>query len=508
VFHQKRIAVLAVVCGLATGCGSRLDRQQLQAANEPFYAVGARGETTTAHGTPAAGPDSAGAVPTTTTDAAPPGSPQSKVSAPHGGGQAQPSAEPKARTEQAPGGGAPDSPQRAGAPTPQTPSVPAPGVSATPSGNRSEILLGSVGTSSGIIGRAVQPTRDGAKAWVADINARGGLAGHPVRVIFGDDGGDPGRALSLARQMVEQQRVTAFYAFTAATTGQAIYPYIEGKNIPVLSSCDCNNADDDSPMVFNTGPGTTVGLAWAHFLPAIDFYPEKKKLGVLYCSEAPVCPAIFDNIKKVAPQAGYQLVWSGRASMAQPDYTAEIIAARNAGVEVFTSVAEGTTLIRVVRSAKRQSWAPTFVTQFAAADEGVIKAGGSDLEGVLLAQSGPNWMTSPKMADYRAAMDRYVPGGIRGGIGVHPWTAGKVLEHLAPTFLSKATVTTQDILDGLYSIDGETFGGLLPPTKWPKDRGHWDTNLCMVSSRIKDQKLETARGDETFTCAPGWKKPN
>ena len=386
--------------------------------------------------------------------------------------------------------------------------MPQPGAPATPSGNLSELLLGSIGTASGIIGRAVQPTRDGAKAWVADINTRGGLAGHPVRVIFGDDGGDPGRALSLARQMVEQQRVTAFYAFTAATTGQAIYPYIEGKNIPVLSSCDCNNADDASPMVFNTGPGTTFGLAWAHFLPAIDFYPQKKKLGVMYCSEAPICPAIYDVIRKVAPQAGYELVWSAQSSMAQPDYTAEIIAARNAGVEVFTSVAEGTTLIRVVRSAKRQNWAPTFVTQFAAADESVIKAGGSDLEGVLLAQSGPNWMTSPKMADYRAAMARYVPNGISGGIGVHPWTAGKVLEYLAPKFFSKASVTTEDILNGLYSIDGETFGGLLPPTKWVKGRGHWDTNLCLVASRIKDQRLETARGDETFTCAPGWKKPD
>ena len=51
------------------------------------------------------------------------------------------------------------------------------------------------------------------------VNDNGGLNGHPVRVIVADDGGDPARALSLVRDLVENQSAVAFMGQSAATPG-------------------------------------------------------------------------------------------------------------------------------------------------------------------------------------------------------------------------------------------------------------------------------------------------
>ncbi len=53
---------------------------------------------------------------------------------------------------------------------------------------------------------------------MADVNSRGGLAGHPVKVVFDDDNGDPQRAIAIARRMVDRDGVLAFFATYMVTT--------------------------------------------------------------------------------------------------------------------------------------------------------------------------------------------------------------------------------------------------------------------------------------------------
>src|SRR5436190_1683195 len=105
----------------------------------------------------------------------------------------------------------------------------APGAPARPGGGATvaPIVFGTFGTGSGVIGRAVQPIITADKAWSADVNARGGVAGHPVKLLFGDDGGDPAAALAIAKRMVEQDKVVAFIGTYLVTTTLAVTPYLE-----------------------------------------------------------------------------------------------------------------------------------------------------------------------------------------------------------------------------------------------------------------------------------------
>src|SRR5207244_2632220 len=172
--------VVAVVCALVgAGCGSRLPRERLARSLGSLEGLRPAGSS----GAPA------GALPS-------PGAGAAGTAAGSGGGGALPSAP---GTGSGAGGGA----------------------------TGAEIRLGSFGVQSGILGATMAPFFQGARAWVADVTARGGLNGHPVRLILGDDGGDPAKTQALVRRMVEQDKVQAFYTVAAPTTLQAATPYLE-----------------------------------------------------------------------------------------------------------------------------------------------------------------------------------------------------------------------------------------------------------------------------------------
>src|SRR5438093_953182 len=123
------------------------------------------------------------------------------------------------------------------------PGGPGPGAG-PPAATAAEIRLGSFGVQSGVLGATMAPFFQGARAWVADVTARGGLNGHPVRLIVGDDGGDPAKTQALVRRMVEQDKVQAFYTVAAPTTLQAATPYLEQAQVPIIGLCECNPAVD------------------------------------------------------------------------------------------------------------------------------------------------------------------------------------------------------------------------------------------------------------------------
>jgi branched-chain amino acid transport system substrate-binding protein len=382
-----------------------------------------------------------------------------------------------------------------------TPGVGTPGAPAAPAGgSKSIIALGSFGTQTGPIGRILLPVPQGARAWAADVNARGGLAGHPVKLILADDGGDPNKALSIARRMVEEDKVLAFYAEFGPTTIQAALPYLEQKQIPVIGGCNCFQGAAESPIVFQVGTGSKYGLAWQHLLPFIAYAPDQKKASLQYCREAPTCKTMADDIRQLAPQVGVQIVHEAQTTLTQPDYTAEVLAARNAGANLLILATESFSAIRTIRSAHRQDWHPLVATQHSAVDARFIADGGADVEGVLMGASIVSW-DSPKMADYRNALDRYVPGSVRANISQLAYMAGKLMEVMAKDFPEKPT--TADFLRGLYALRGETLGGTIPPLAYKEGVGHDSSNLCVIPTRVEGGKFVPKNGDN-FLCAPGW----
>jgi branched-chain amino acid transport system substrate-binding protein len=491
---------------VASGCGSRDEGDQQAAPGEKTEAAPATPAPDASTGgeqAPAAVSATPSApVPETPGPAAPAGQTPSQAGAP--AKAAAPSAKAGSAAGPAPAAqsgtaGRADAAAPAPGPVPGNPPDPVPGDPGA--GPKSEIRLGSIGAGSGPIGAAMQSIVDGAKAWSQDVNARGGLNGHPVRVIFVDDSGDPAAGLALARRLVEQDKIHAFYATHAPTTEEAYVRYAEDKHVPIIGTCGCSNVVDTSPMIFHVGPGSPGGATWAHVLQ-FTALTDKRKAALLYCREVSVCPLLAAGVRQASKQADFQVVYEAQISLAQPDYTAEMLAARNVGADVVILISDNATAVRVARSAHRQDYTPVISIQQSANEDSFLSLGKEDVDGALVSAVVPDYANSPKLADYRKAMARFVPGGRRGSFSAQTWAAGKLLEVIAAGF--PADVSSADILTGLHALRGETLGGLVPPMTFAPGRGHGDVNQCIIPSRVEGGKFVYPFGEQ-FSCPPGFK---
>jgi branched-chain amino acid transport system substrate-binding protein len=395
-------------------------------------------------------------------------------------------------------GSAPPKPGATGTPGAVKPAEPAT-AAPKPVVKRSEMVFGSFGVEAGPLGTISGPAPPAIRAWVADVNSRGGLAGHPVRVIMVDDGGDPARAQSAVRQMVEKDKVIAFLYPYAIGTLVPVLPYLEEKGIPVLGQMGAETLADYSAAVFQPFMAADKGTAWG-FVKAILAQTDKRKLGIFWCREVAACALVKDGIKKITPYEGVNVVYDTQISFAQPDYTAEVLGAQRAGVEVLITFADIATVNRVGQSAHRQSYRPVLSATHNMQHRDVFSYQ-ADLDGLLSYTRIPPY-DSPKMADYRRAMSTYQPKAPLAELGGAGYVMGKLLEvKIAP--LLDDDPTPAELTEAMYTLRGETLGGILPPITFPRAKDRSEVNLCVIPVTFKGGKFVTP--GETFVCAPGWK---
>jgi branched-chain amino acid transport system substrate-binding protein len=360
-------------------------------------------------------------------------------------------------------------------------------------------VFGSFGIESGVLAATTGSAPPGIRAWVADVNARGGLNGHRVRVIMADDGGDTAKAQAIVRKLVEQDKVSAIFYPYGFDTPTATLPYLESKGVPMLGHLSIDPAVEKSPIAFNPFLSGGLGLSWG-FVQTLVTQTDKRKAGFIYCREVASCKGQLDGVKALLPYQGLNIVWEGQVSLAQPDYTAECISAQRAGVEVVITAMDTASAARFFRSCVRQGFTPVLSAAHQGENPTTI-AFSPELDGYLFfARTVP--YDSPRMADYRAAMARYQPKGDLGGMGAVAWVLGMLVEKRVAPLLGE-TVTSQNIIDAMNSIKNETLDGLLPPISF--DASQTDrtrTNLCVIPIRLEKKRFVPHDAAASFVCAP------
>jgi branched-chain amino acid transport system substrate-binding protein len=512
--HHCRAAAVAVAAILVSGaCGSRLGEQRLQAslgllpgtivAGHLAAAEESR-QSATGAATPAAPSDpGTGGSPSGVQDPArrqkaSSGSPGVPGPAASSGRPNSPAAGGSNRSA---GPGATGA--AAGGPGPGAPPAAQPGGAVPPKGSGADIVFGSFGVQTGVLGAITRPAPAGVRAWAASLNSRGGLNGHRVRIVVGDDGGEPGRTQVVVRRMVEQDHVVAFLNHFSFTLYAAL-PYLESRGVPVIGGTNSSEAEDRSAVVFQPLLGADDGIAWS-FLLAVAAQTPKKKIALVYCREVTQCEHQRGGIKSKLPYAGLEFVYEAQVSLAQPDYTAEMLGAQRAGAEVVMGLIDTASLIRLARSAHRQGYHPLFTGPHNLESDQTM-SGGEEIEGLLVPSRLPPYTTSPKLADYRRAMADYQPGEPLGGFGSGGFVVGKLLEKLAPVIAEP--VSSETLVAALYTLRGETLGGLLPGITFPRTPDRSQVNLCIVPTVIRAGTFVAHDPAESFACAPGWKPEN
>ena len=196
-----------------------------------------------------------------------------------------------------------------------------------------------------------------------------------------------------------------------------------------------------------------------------------------------------------------ELVYESQASLVQPNFTAEVIGAQQANVEVLVGLMDSASLARIAQAVNRQSgYKPLLAGTYNLNQDLILRY--PELNGLIMTGRTPPWDTSPKLAMYRDAMDRYQPSGARGDLGAGVFVVGALLQKYASQL--PGDPGPADFLKLLYSIHGETLGGLLPGiTFHPGDKS--DVNQCIVPMRLQDGRFTAHDSAESFVCAPSWR---
>jgi branched-chain amino acid transport system substrate-binding protein len=519
----RRLAAAVAATLLVAGCGTRLNDAAIRTA----AGVGGAGAGEAAAGTPAPGTSDSGTVSDTGAAAvsanASTGGGTVAAATPAAGGSVSPvagatsGANPGAARTSAGATAAGTATQAKGSARPAagsaassgaaTPGAPTPGAGAAPAGgapaaSKPPVVIGNIGDYSGIIGTLMKGGNVMAAVVARYVNEHGGLDGHPMQVVTGDAGGDPARALSLVRDMVENKNVVALMGNLWVFSANGPRQYLEEHKVPVIGGDGTTRVWDQSPMYFSSGsPYPAMAMGAMKGLADLGH----KKQAIIYCVEAEQCGAWRDIAKKHAAEQGVEIVYEAQVSLAQPDFTAECIQAQRNGATGIQSAIDGPSIARLAKACAQQGYKP----QYMGISLAIIDSISSEpaLEGLMAPQGNFPFTSAstPAEAEYQAIRQQYAPSLANSPAVATVWAAGALLrEAVKGAALPAGKVTSRDFLNGLYTIKDDNLAGLSgTPLTFVEGQQPKKLVNCLFYIRLTGAKWTAPYGSKSICLGDG-----
>jgi len=509
---------------ITAGCGTRIDRAQILAAEGNSAAGTTSGQagfggavtgTDPIDGAAAPTPGDAGTVAATGAKAVTPSLPAGAATGTAAGsatrsavGTSAASAKAGAATAVGSAGarsGGPASPGAApgSSGSGATTAAPAAGTAAkgcTKAG--SPLVIGQVGGFSGIVSNVLLPARIGMQVWVSDINSRGGVNCHPIKLFQVDDGSDSSRSAAAVHDLVENKKVVALVGSSVPISIVGYRSASEQLKVPSVGGDSLNFDWSQSPVFFPQGATFSATIIGAVKQLADQ---GKTKLGVIYCVEARNCQdankVMVDGGDKVA---GAQVVYRSQISIAQTGFGGQCQAAKDAGAQQVLLAMDGSAISRVMKSCAQIDYFPAIATSPIAIGSSVTQDPNVRKAGVSLAHIVFPWTQAdnPAQQRYQQAMARYAPGVASDGATSQAWVAGEMLRTVVESLgdAPAGDVTTDLIYRGLGNLKGTTLDGLTSPLTFTPGQPKAPENNCYFPVLLTPDKGFVAPNGSRPTC--------
>jgi branched-chain amino acid transport system substrate-binding protein len=359
------------------------------------------------------------------------------------------------------------------------------------------IVLGAVGTKSGLIGSALENGFRGLTVWEKWVNANGGVQGRPVKIIQVDDAADAGKHAAAVRKLIREDGVVAFIGNIAPFTLSAGLPLLEQSQIPAIGGDGGDGAWFKSPLAFPIS-GQTVARSRPAAKWAIENLPQRRA-ALIYVSEAEAPSVLAHNFGDEWQRRGGQIVMDAGVSLVTPDFTGEVVQAKNSGADILFLLLEKAACNRFLDAAQRQGFAPIVIAPACTTDNALshksittdkLYSAGS-VRTALYTIDNP----SPAQKEAQAAGKRFDPSLDLDGAFMFGWLAGKLFEEAMAQ--PGTQLTGPGIIAALHKLPTTTLGGLVSPQNWPP--GPHPEGRCGLISLFNGEKFVPKTPD--FVCA-------
>ena len=363
------------------------------------------------------------------------------------------------------------------------------------------IKIGEVCACTGPLASGVQDIPIVYKAWVASVNASGGINGHKIDLIYEDDASNPATSVSEVHTLVQTDHVVAIADET--DNDQAWATYAQQENVPVIGV-----TTSTEPFFLNSSfypEGQTEDSLFYGITDAVK-QAGGTKFALFYCAEAVQCQEGIAPLVAQAKTVGEDVVATLQVSASAPNYTAQCLAAKQAGATVIFTADAQTVDEKIIQDCYSQGYKPKVVIDGEVLLPSFTTTPGINQATYFTVPNFPYFVNSSAVEAMNKALDKYAPGVRKdvnyGELPVEAWISGKMFQQAAQLGHLGANgkaPTSAELTKGLDSFNGVTLGGLSPALTFTAGKPH--PVDCWYYALLKDGKYSTPLGLKP-TCAP------
>jgi len=332
------------------------------------------------------------------------------------------------------------------------------------------ITIGIACSCTGPLGPGIAVSPPGFEAWAKYENAHGGLNGHQISVVLKDDAANPGTALTNVEQMVTQDHISVLLDDSQGDT--AFASFVDQHHIPVIGGSSTSDLFLSDPNWFT--PGETVDTYFLFYMAAAKKI-GLKNVGQFYCAESTVCQQGVPSFRADAKAYGLTVGYVSSISYSAPNYTAQCLAAKQAGVQVLNVADAAFVAERVGQNCVTQGYNPWYVAGGAAISGAFPVSPGFQNHFLGAEDDVPYFDTAvPGVKTFVNAMKKYYPATLTNSNytdgTIQNWITGLVQAQAvkAANAGSSSPITTAEIYKGLYTFHNQTLNGMAPPLTYKK----------------------------------------
>ncbi len=226
-----------------------------------------------------------------------------------------------------------------------------------------------------------EPERNTAQMVVKEINAAGGIKGHPVQLITYDTQGDVTKAVQAATRLIKEDKVVAIIGPSTTGDTMAVIPLVEKAKIPLIScSAGIKITEPVKRWVFKTAQNDSlaVGKIYEHLAKR-----RINKVALLTVSDS-FGSSGREQLKAQASKYGIKIMSDDTYGPKDTDMTPQLTKIRN--VQAQTLICWGTNPgpAIIARNARQLGMKIPIYMSHGVSSKKFIDLAGSAAEGIIL----------------------------------------------------------------------------------------------------------------------------
>jgi branched-chain amino acid transport system substrate-binding protein len=300
------------------------------------------------------------------------------------------------------------------------------------------------------------PEKKSMQMVVDEINAKGGIDGHPLEAVIYDTEGDPTKAVLAAQKLISKDSVLAIVGPSLTPTTLAIMPIAEKDSIPLIScAAGIKITEPVKPYVFKTAQSDVLAVA------AIYEHMKKqniKKVGIITVENA-FGESGKEQLLAQASKFGIEIVQSESFGAKDTDMTAQLTKLRGAQPDAIICWGTNPGPAVIAKNAQQMNLKMPLYQSHGVASPKFIELAGEAADGILL-PTGKILVAQqlPDSDPQKAVLLRYIEDYEKrfqipvSGFGGYAYDAMQMLAKA----LKDSEGDKKKIRDGLEKISGHT----------------------------------------------------